>query len=196
MKATTKLLGLIFALICMAQTAHSQDNEPISIEKEYDKLTAEWLKISGQMKTYQGLATYCKDAEYRTHSVHVLELLHHYDSLVLDLLNDPTVAGQIDHKEQHKTLKDIEKFEEKYSIKEFIGLLKESCKTRRDLEKNKKDLVKESGMYSYDGQILVLETQIRKFLNHIDKRIITIDDHLHLIHPDQIKPYKMLAKKE
>jgi hypothetical protein len=174
----------------------AQSSDAVSIEEEYDFLTGQWLEVSGELKTYSGLASYCKQPEFRKHTAHILELLHHYDSLVLDILTDPTSQLHVSKKEQQKTIKDIEKFEEKYSLKNFSALLKESCRTYKDLEKNKDDLVKESGMYSYDGQILILETQLRKFLTSIDKRVVAIDDHIHLIHPDQIKPFKMLARKE
>lgn len=189
--ALTMILGLL-----ISTTASAQHVASTSIEEEYDYLTAKWLEASLDLKEYSGLTTFCKDASYKEQTIGLLETLHHYDSLVLDIINDPANIGSISHKEYKKTFKDIEKFETNYGIKEFISLLNESCATRRDLERNKKDLSKESGMYSYDGQLLVLETQLRKFLKHIDKKVVAIDEHLHLIHPDQIKSIKLLARTE
>lgn len=161
-----------------------------SIEQQYDLLTAQWLELSGNLKTYQGLNTFCTSPEYRTSSIEVLGHLHHFDSLVLDLMKEHQGEFAISHKEFKATLKDIEKFETEYGIKAFITVLKGCCDSRRDLERHKKELVNEIGANSYDGQILILENYLRKFLHHIDKKVLAIDDHLHMIHPDQVKPSK------
>lgn len=179
---------LIFIQVAQAQTEGH-------IEEEYDHLTAQWLEVSAELKTYSGLTSFCKSTEYSTQTIGILETLHHYDSLVLDIMQNSPINHNVKHKEYKKTSKDIEKFETEYGIKAFIGFLKESCNTRKDLEKNKKELMKDSGMYSYDGQLLVLETQLRKFLKHIDKRVVSIDEHLHMIHPDQLQPVRLLTKK-
>ena len=188
-----KKIILIATSMLLIQEVSSQDILNGHIEEEYDHLTAQWLEVSGVLKTYSGLATFCKDTEYSTHAVKILETLHHYDSLVLDIMLTNSISHDENDKEYKKTFKDIEKFETEYGIKAFIGFLKESCNTRKDLEKNKKELMKDSGMYSYDGQLLVLETQLRKFLLHIDKQVISIDDHVHMIHPDQIQTVRLLT---
>ncbi|MEQ6121440.1 hypothetical protein [Reichenbachiella sp. MALMAid0571] len=190
-----KKIMLIVTGFLLFQNISAQDISDGHIEEEYDHLTAQWLEVSGELKTYSGLTTFCKNPEYSTHTVKILETLHHYDSLVLDIMENNAISQDVNHKELKKTSKDITKFETEYGIKAFIEFLKESCNTRKDLEKNKKELMKDSGMYSYDGQLLVLETQLRKFLLHIDKRIVSIDDHLHMIHPDQIQPVRLLTKK-
>ena len=191
----SKTILLIAASLPLIQSAFAQDISNTHIEEEYDHLTAQWLEVSGELKTYSGLTTFCKNTEYSTYTVKILETLHHYDSLVLDIMENDAISQDVNHKELKKTSKDIAKFETEYGIKAFIGFLKESCNTRKDLEKNKKELMKDSGMYYYDGQLLVLETQLRKFLLHIDKRVVSIDDHLHMIHPDQIQPVRLLTKK-
>lgn len=172
-----------------SQVIYAQTYGSRNIEDEFDFLTANWLEVSGELKTYNGLDRFCSSPEFRETTIDILGLLHHYDSLILDILTDPSNKLEIAHREYKHTIKDIQKFEEEYSINEFIGFLRESCATRKELERDKKNLVKESGMYSYDGQILVLETQLRKFLKHLDKKVIAIDDHVHMIHIDQVKPY-------
>lgn len=187
----TLLVGIVFFLSqhCIAQTA-------VNIEDDFDLLTAEWLSASGELKTYNGLDRFCTSPDFRETTLDVLDLLHHYDSLVLEILLDPSYDLEISHREYKHTIKDIQEFEEEYSIKDFVAFLRKSCGTRNDLERNKEDLIKESGMYSYDGQILVLETQLRQFLKHIDKKVIAIDDHLHLIHVDQLRPFKPVTENK
>ena len=181
-----KVTVLIAVSFILTQVVYAQNEG--HIEEEYDHLTAQWLEVSGELKTYSGLTTFCKSAEYSTQTIGILEALHHYDSIVLDIMKNNPINHDVSHREYKKTSKDIGKFETEYGIKG-------SCNTRKDLEKNKKELMKESGMYSYDGQLLVLETQLIKFLKHIDKRVVSIDNHLHMIHPDQIQPVLLLTKK-
>lgn len=180
----TAFIGVAF-LFCQAVTAQTASH----LEDDFDLLTSEWLSVSGDLKTYQGLNRFCQSAQYRQDVVDVLDLMHHYDSLVLNVLLDPSYDLQISHREYKNTVKDIQQFEENYSIKKFMDFLRQSCRARNDLEKNKADLMKGSGVHSYDGKILVLENELRKFLKNIDKKVIAIDDHLHLIHVDQVEPY-------
>lgn len=189
---------LIFSfIIIFAFTLLAQNNQvPVSLEEQYDVITSEWLSRSGELKTYSGLAGVCTDAQYRKKTIEILSAIHHYDSLVLDALNDPANIMKIDHKEYVSSMKDIYKFEAEYGVRSFISLLRESCETRQDLEQNKEDLKKESGQYSYDGQILVLETEIRKYLKHLDKKVIRIDDHLHLLRLDDVMSYQLLGALE
>lgn len=167
-----------------------------NIEEDFDFLTAEWLDVSGELKTYGGLERFCTSADFREKSIDILSLLHQYDSLVLEILLDPSYDLEISHREYKHTIKDIQKFEEEFSIQDFIAFLKKNCRTWKDLERNREDLMKASGAYSYDGQRLVLETQLRKFLKHIDKKIIAIDDHVHLIHIDQVRPFGSLSENQ
>ena len=181
---------LVFSLVWPLQ---AQDF-PVSIEDEYDRLTAKWLEVSDGLKTYDGLSEFCANPNYRNDIITVLEHLHHYDSLVLDLLLDPTAnTSDISHHEYKRSLSDIQKLEGDFDMNTFISFLKTSCLTRRDLERDKEDLKKESGIYSYDGQLLMLETQLGKFLKHIDKKVVLVDEHVHKIHNDQIRPLRLLS---
>ncbi|MEQ8583218.1 MAG: hypothetical protein RIC30_10215 [Marinoscillum sp.] len=191
MKNPHLCLSVLFS-ISLVWSLQAQDF-PVSIEAEYDRLTAKWLEVSDGLKTYEGLSEFCTNNNYRANIIAVLEHLHHYDSLVLDLLQDPTVNTGISHHEYKRSLADIQKLEGDFDMKTFISFLKTSCITRRDLERDKEDLKKESGMYSYDGQLLMLETQLGKFLKHIDKKVVLVDEHVHRIHPDQIRPLQLLS---
>lgn len=179
----TRTIQILF-ILSLANFGRAQS---ITLEEEYDRLTDSWLEVSEVLKEYQGLSDFCIDPKFRDYTVVLLKQLHHYDSVVLDFLHDPATAILLDQKEYNKTMKDISKFESKYGIRDFISFLNESCITRNTLEKNKKDLVYGQGADSYDGQIIVLESDLVKFLKHIDKRIVSIDEHLHKIHPDKFQ---------
>jgi hypothetical protein len=165
------------------------------IEEMYDKLTEEWLQASKGLKSYAGLADFCTHVEKRKEILNLLHQLHHYDSLVLEILQKHEHELDGSHKEHLKTLKDIEKFEHKYTARGFIGFLRESCITRTDLEKNKSTLQKDHGHDSYDGQVHILESHLIKFLKHIDHRVLAIDHHIHKIHPDHVLTKEQLADR-
>jgi len=187
--------AFISSLVLFSLASRAQSGG-VSIEKEYDVLTERWLEVSKELKNYAGLSGFCVQADFRNHTVGILKQLHHYDSVVLEFLHDPATEILIGHHEYKVVMHEIQSFETKYGIKSFIEFLRESCVTRNDLEKNKKTLELESGMYSYDGQIAVLEADITKFLHHIDKRVVSIDKHLHRIHPDRFQFEESLTKVE
>lgn len=159
-----------------------------TIEDKYDQLTEQWLEVSNGLKSYEGLSGFCGNEDFRNYTISILSEMHYYDSIVMRFLFEPEAVDLIGIHEYKVTMKEIEKMEEEGGIKEFMSFLRESCITRNDLEKNKGDLKNEVGMYSYDGEIVVLEADIHRFLSHIDKRVISIDKHLHKIHPDRFQP--------
>lgn len=180
----------------MSNVAKSQSYVAVNIEDEYEFLTGHWLKMSEDISHYYGLSAFCTNSEYRTYTIEVLELLHHYDSVMIDLLKDPTADIDISSHEYKKTMKDIERFEGDYDLKGFIAFLRESCITRNQLERDKETLKKEVGMYSYDGQVMMLEAEVNKYLKKIDKRILAINKHIHHIHPDKVRPFKMVSAND
>jgi FPC/CPF motif-containing protein YcgG len=182
---------ILLALIAIGGKLQAQNH----IEEMYDKLTEEWLQASKGLKSYAGLGDFCTHVEQRKKILDILHQLHHYDSLVLEILLKHEHELDGSHKEHLKTLKDIEKFEHKFTARGFIGFLRESCVTRADLEKNKTILQKEVGTNSYDGQIHILETHLIKFLKHIDHRVLAIDHHIHKIHPDHVLTKEQLADR-
>lgn len=193
MKRSARFLIINLLLIIAITQAHAQSYVTIDIEEEYDFLTTQWLKVSDDLSHYGGLSAFCTSSEYRTYTLELLELLHHYDSVVLDMLKSPTNDLDISSKEFKKTMKDIAKFEQEYDVRGFISFLRESCVTRNELERDKQDLKKEVGMYSYDGQVMMLETDLQKFMKKIDKRIVAINEHVHKIHPNQVKPLPVVS---
>ncbi|WP_370089319.1 hypothetical protein [Ekhidna sp.] len=191
-----KSILIVFIFISsfhLSYIAKSQSYVAVNIEEEYEFLTKHWMQMSEDISHYYGLSAFCDNSEYRTYTIEVLEQLHHYDSIMLDILKDPTADIDISSHEYKKTMKDIEKFEGDYDLKAFISFLRESCMTRNELEKDKEKLKKEVGMYSYDGQVMMLEAEVNKYLKKIDKRILAINKHIHHIHPDKVKPFKMVS---
>ena len=134
------------------------------------------------MKGYEGISSYCRNVEFRSSVNDLIKEVHHYDSLILDKINDPVASLSMDYREQGKTYKDILKLETEYSSKAFVQHMREACSFRRDIEKNKERLKGGVGTESYDAQILILETETQRYLKHIDKLVSKVDDHLHFLY--------------
>ncbi len=163
--------------------AQSEIEPPL--EEQFDVVVIQWLEKSKYLKNYSGINEYCQNPVFRKSTDKILRIIHRYDSLILSKLEDPTTYFHWDVKEEKKTLKDVHEFEEAYGMKAFIDHMRESCVFRNEIESNKENLRKSVGMESYDGKILVLETEMVKYLKKIDKLILKIDDHLHVLHLDQ-----------
>lgn len=192
-----KGLILIVAGIITVSNAQSQNHAVGSIEKQYEYLTDKWLEISDEIKEYKGLIKYCNDPNYQQNSINVLESLHHYNAVVFEILNDSTTDKYSGQKAFKNTLKDIDKFESSHKSKKFISFMDDNCDYIQELETNKMKLLKQSQMYSFDGRIFVLETMLYRFMKRIDKKVVSIDDNIHMIHPEhQLVPLKMLAKND
>ena len=189
-----KKVVLIVGWLMMCQASFSQ--EVVSIEEDFEVLTQQWHQVSDRLVTYEGLGQFCGSPDFRQESIQILSTIHHIDSLIMDLMMDPTSGLEVSKQEYKKTLDDIRKFESEYGIRSFIEFLRESCLTRNELEANIDDLKNENGIYSYDGQVLMLETRLEKYLKHLGKKVDAIDEHVHHIHPDQLKAIKLLAANE
>ncbi len=156
--------------------------EEMSIEDHFASLTESWLERSDLLHEYAGINHYCQSPEFRESVNSVLDGLHHYDSLLMEKMKDPVVALSLDYREQKKTIKDIAKLETGYSSKDFLEHMRETCKFRNEIEKNADRLRNDSGPESYDGKVLVLETDVQRYLNHIDKLVVKIESHLHYLY--------------
>jgi hypothetical protein len=168
--------GLLFlgSLIVMSLQAQEID----SINVKFDRLAAEWLAVSGEMKTYEGLNFYCNDKEYHEGVNNLLVQIHHYDSVVLDWILDPANEAFEKKRDYRHTRKDITKFEKNYSVESFIENFRVFCRDRKMLEREKDEAEKDYTEYSYDGQILLIEEEVRRYLHGLDRRVLKIDDDL------------------
>lgn len=185
-------LILFLSLTFIGTVLYAQDateEQKMSLEQEFDDLVTEWETLSADLSTYSGLKSYCTIDAYRANVVSTLGVIHHYDSLVLEIITDPTEMALLDDKEQKATRKEIEKFENEYSTTAFMIKLKDECKFRREIEHDKKYSKNDIGANSYDGQILLLETDLKKYIKHIDSRVEHIDKHVHKLHIDDVRAY-------
>lgn len=171
MRYTLGLIGLVIG-------AHLYGQEIDSINVKFDRLAAEWLAVSGEMKTYEGLNYYCDDQKYHEGVNDLLVQIHHYDSVVLEWILDPGNNAFEKKRDYRRTRRDIEKFEKKYALESFIDNFRTFCRDRKLLEREKEEAQKDYTEYSYDGQILLIEEEVRRYLHGLDKRVLKIDDDL------------------
>lgn len=164
------------------------------VEENYNRLTNEWLKISGQLKSYEGLSAYCQDAAFKSHTRYVLGTIHRYDSVLLAQINDP--SSNLRSKEAQKITKEIEAFERKHSMQDFNDMFSENCADWRNLEDTKSRTYSASGVHSFDSQVLHLEMIMYRYLNRIDKKLVSLEDHLGFIHPRHANSLYMVSLAE
>lgn len=171
-----RILTALLLLTSIILTA--QDMETLG--KKIDELTYAWDLESDNMDDYDGMLKFCSDREYRLEVIGMLKDIHHYDSVLLERLQKAVRFSK--NKEVKKTLKDISKFEEEYSMKVFIDFLYDECQGISELERNRDDLEDEIAQESYDGRRYVLETELAKYIHHITKRVDVIREHVHHLH--------------
>lgn len=174
MKKLTFILGLA---VLMNFTIQAQDDVAVNIANEFDMLDADWHEIANKIDNYEGFNEYCSNKDYQLKVMETLHQIHHFDSLVLDRLNDPTYV--MNEHERKATLKEISKFESKYSARSFVVTLKKECKARREIERDSKHNAVAFGGESYDGQKYVLEVELGNYVHHITKIVDHIDKHVH-----------------
>ncbi|MGB3465107.1 MAG: hypothetical protein WBA74_07550 [Cyclobacteriaceae bacterium] len=180
-----KNIMLCAVLFITAHSAFSQSEIEPPIADQFDNVTLDWVDKSGELKTYEGISNYCKKPQYRKSVNQILNIVHTYDSLILAELEDTSDYLNWDKKEEKKTLSDIENMEADYGMKEFDKHMRKVCVSRREIETNKEDLKNGLGTESYDAQIMVLEQSQVRYFNRIDKLILKIDEHLHVLNIDR-----------
>ncbi len=185
-------LSIMLAFMLSTDRLKAQE---VDIEREHDILSYQWIYISNEMKTYDGLANYCKQPKYRHYTSEVLESIHYYDSIVLDMIKYPRPEIALNQKELKRVVKDITQFGIDYDPLSVVSYLEESCDFRKQLERDKKELKKRFGAHSYNARLLVFETGLTRYLRGMDKRILEINDYIFDIGPELIIPTKYLADK-
>lgn len=175
---------LLSALILFTSFGFSQSAIEPPLEDQFDVVTNDWLDKSELLKNYVGINEYCQNPAFRKSVDRLLVTIHTYDSLIISKMEDPTTYFSWDTKEEKKTLKDVHAFEDEYGMETFVNHMKEACLMRNEIEANEENLRRGVGMESYDGKVLILETEMSKYLKKIDKLIVKIDEHLHVLHID------------
>ncbi|MCP4457945.1 MAG: hypothetical protein GY816_07975 [Cytophagales bacterium] len=167
------LIGFLFVF-----QSKAQENEGIG--EAIDSLTYAWDMESAYLGELTGFKRFCDKKLYRNEVIHMLNDIHHYDSVLYDRL---VKAQRYNHdKEIAKTIDDISKFEQEYSMKAFLKFLNSECASLHKIERHRKDLENDIGNESYDGQIYVLLTEMGKYLHHITKRVDLLRKHVHHLH--------------
>ncbi|MEM9324580.1 MAG: hypothetical protein AAGA85_02950 [Bacteroidota bacterium] len=150
-----------------------------AITTAIEDITTRWDEEAELLSTYEGLRTFCEDDQFRYAMIQTLRDIHKYDSILYGKLLDAQRYGYGNHRVD-KTIKEIEKFEKKYTMKGFLIFLYQDCKASKSLEKNADDLRKDHGDgWSYDNQVYVLEVELGRYVHHITKRVDQIREHIH-----------------
>ena len=170
-------IGTLF--ICFA--SFSQSAVEVPIKEQFDYITLDWIGKSERLKTYAGINEYCQNPAFRETVNDLLNEIHAYDSMIIAKLSDPTSYLNFNAKEERKTLSDIQSLESVYGTATFIDKMRESCVFRNEIEEDADDLRNGVGYESYDAKVLLLETDVTRYLKKIDKLILKVDDHLHVL---------------
>ncbi|MEM0940722.1 MAG: hypothetical protein AAF600_15605 [Bacteroidota bacterium] len=178
------MIRTIFMLSFIPCLSYSQSAIELPVADQFDVVAIEWIEKTKFLKTYRGVNEYCQNPTFRKSVDQLLTTIHTYDSLIISKLDDPTSYLGWNTKEEKKTRSDIESFENEYYLKDFIAEMRDACLFRNDIEANADNLKNGVGYESYDAKVLVLETEVARYLNKIDRLILKIDDHLHKLKMD------------
>ncbi|SNT04128.1 hypothetical protein SAMN05421640_2125 [Ekhidna lutea] len=183
---------LAFGIFTLLE-ARTQSYVTVNLEEEYLFLVEEWDEISEGLSTYYGLSAFCTNEEYRTQVLDILDMVHYYDSIVLDVLKDPTTEIQISSRKYGKMMDELFAFSDEHSKAEFISFMRKFCVERNNLEKDKDALKHEVGMYSYDGQILLIETDLNKYMKRMAKGVESINEYVQELAPSTLEPVDVVV---
>ncbi len=176
-----KIMKRIYLIVITSTLLFSaQAQETKTLGATIDELTYNWDTEAENLNSYDGLTEFCVNTEYRVGIVELLNEIHHYDSVLYDRLVKAQRFKK--DKEIEKTLKEISKFEDQYSMKNLIHFLHEECDIRKDIEKNADESRNDLGANSYSGQIYIVETELNKYIKHITKRLDHVREHVHHLH--------------
>lgn len=171
------IIYLFLSLFAFVAFAQEETEDAQAIREKIDELTFKWDNEAVTLQNYTGLTKFCQQKNYRYEIIDLLKNIHHYDSV---LYERAAKAAQVSNdRELKKLMKDIESFEEEYSMKDFIHFMREDCEARNNIEKNSEELKASVAEESYDNQIYVIETELQKYVKHITKRVDKVREHVH-----------------
>lgn len=177
------LIGLFLFTIVTPAFSQSEVEPPIA--DQFDVVTMNWIEKSEILKTYEGVASFCRQPTFRKSVNQVLSEIHRYDSLIISKMDDPTVYLSWNKKEEKKTFSDIYNLEEQYGMTAFDEHMRGACNFRKEIESNKESLKNGMGAESYDAKVLLLEADQARYFKKIDKLVLRIDEHLHVLNIDK-----------
>ena len=174
MKAFVNIVMNLFLIFGCVNVFAQEDGR---LDEKIDELTYRWDLEADKLSSYDGLTNLCADEAYRSEIFQLLKDIHHYDTVLYEVLTD--LSRKSKDKEISKTLKDIKKFEEEYDTKSFIHFMNEECKAMIVIEKEAEDTRNEVGYTSYSSQTYLLETELFKYVKHVTTRVDKIRQHVH-----------------
>lgn len=138
-----------------------------------DKITADWDGQAPKMRTYEGFRDFCTDRIYRESIVDLLVSIHHYDSVLLNIVNEKYASSN--DTEAKATLDDIATLEVEYSTKAFRKFLHQECNRFNEIENN----LSRYGGSEFDAAVKELEEELSKYSKAITRQIDLVDKHVH-----------------
>jgi len=173
-----RLGKIMFGLfVVLFNTSLFSQEETGRLDEKIDELTYKWDLEADKLSSYEGLTNLCADENYRIGIFQLLGDIHHYDTILFNVLTD--LSKRKHDKEINKTLRDIKKFEEEYDMKSFIHFMREECEAMINIEKHANETKNEVGYTSYSSQVYLLETELFKYVKHVTDRVDKIRDHVH-----------------
>ncbi|GAB4239370.1 MAG: hypothetical protein Tsb0034_15400 [Ekhidna sp.] len=169
-----KLFIILF--ISSSFSLFSQDQSE-RLDEKIDQITYDWDLEADKLSSYEGLQLLCTDQKYRLRIFDLLKDIHHYDTVLYEVLVD--LSRRSSDKEIEKTLKDIKKFEKEYDTNSFIRFMNDECKAMIEIERNAEESKNDVGYNSYSGQVYLLETELFKYVKHVTDRVDKIRTHVH-----------------
>ena len=163
-----------------AKKTYSKPIDEHQVLVEFEGIIEDWEITAKSLGTYRGLSKYCEDQIYKDSIDGLLGAIHHYDSLLYSVLKEKSLYNS--SHELSVTIKEIDALETKFKPANFHKHLKDDCRGKREIEKNEKKIRNDLNIDSYDGQSLILDTDIHQYIHRITHLVELIDKHaLHLI---------------
>ncbi|MDI9356896.1 MAG: hypothetical protein QM536_07750 [Chitinophagaceae bacterium] len=162
---------------------YGQSTKQEDILSRFDEFVGLWDDEAKKLSQYAGLSDYCMIPSYKEDIIEILNGIHHYDSIIYRNLKQKE-KNESSH-ELRVSIKQIEDFEGNYKPKMFLKKLNSECAMRRTLESEyKKGIDNDLGEQSYDEMVVIVESDLRKYIRHITKLVDHIKKHSHHLLPE------------
>jgi len=161
---------LVISCLLIAFYAPAQKRDIVKI---IDDLTIQWDKQAEKLGTFAGMKYYCTAEQYRNKTIHLLDTIHHYDTLLYFAVTEK--YQNIKDSDAKTTLKEILTVETEYTTPNFKEFLQQECD---QFTKIGETYGQQSGSQYYE-EIDKLEKELAKYVAKITKRIDLIDEHVH-----------------
>ena len=173
-----RFLFFVIFLFSLHLYMYGQSSEKGNILDRFDEVVGSWDEEAKKLSLYAGLSDYCMVRSYKDQINDILNGLHHYDSIIYRNLKQKE-KNESSH-ELKVSIKQIEDFEVHYKPKMFLKRINRECALRKTLESEyKKGIDNDLGEQSYDEMVVIVESDLRKYIKHITKLVDHIKKHSH-----------------